>query len=75
MSTTATITVTQDAPLDQILYSLFKRERAGMVERVMALNPFLASYGPVLPLGTSFIVPLDAPNVAPVVKPLIKLWS
>jgi phage tail protein X len=73
---TETITVTQyGMTVDQILYSLFKRYRQGMVERVFALNEGLADNGPVLALGTTFVVPIDAPNNAPVVVPLVTLWS
>jgi phage tail protein X len=49
----------------------------GLVERVYAMNPGLAAHGAILPLGTSFLLPVPAPDPAPdpaqVLAP-IRLW-
>jgi phage tail protein X len=49
----------------------------GLVERIYAMNPGLAAHGPTLPLGTSFLLPVPAPDPAPdpaqVLAP-IRLW-
>jgi len=41
---------------------------------VLAANPGLADYGPVLPLGLALIVPAAAPAAAPQPEP-VRLWS
>ena len=49
------------------------RQTAGITERVLELNPGLASIGPILPEGHWVTLPDQAP--APVNKPLIQLWD
>ncbi len=46
---------------------------AGVTEQAYALNPGLADLGPVLPMGTTLVLPDLAPAAA--VASLINLWD
>lgn len=46
----------------------------GLVEQVLLLNPGLAAYGPVLPMGITVQLP-DRLTPSPVAAPLVNLWD
>jgi phage tail protein X len=66
-----------DLTISLIVWRRFHRAMPGLVERIYAMNPGLAAHGPTLPLGTSFLLPVPAPDPAPdpvqVLAP-IRLW-
>lgn len=69
------LTSIQGDTLDELLW----RERgldARVLGEVLAANPGLADLGPVLPIGTSVLVPgqVLAATAAPV-RELVQLWS
>lgn len=75
-SKTETIVVKgDDIALDLLLWRRFQRHRAGFVERVLDANPGLADLGPILPVGTAVVVPLDAPELHPPKRPVVRLWG
>lgn len=47
----------QHLTVDLILWRQFGVGGQRMVERIHQLNPGLAALGPVLPIGTSFLIP------------------
>jgi len=59
-------------PLDALLWRRYGS--AAALPAVLAANPGLADYGPVLPLGLALIVPAAAPVAAPQPEP-VRLWS
>lgn len=58
--------------LDLILWRRFKRLVPGLAEQVFATNPGLADAGPLLPLGTVFVVEIPT---APPEAAVVKLWD
>lgn len=48
--------------------------RRGLTEQVLLLNPGLADYGPVLPMGITVLLP-DQAGTPPAAAPLINLWD
>lgn len=54
---TATHTVARDARLDQIAKKIYRTERGGVVEALLAVNPGLAASAWAVPRGTVLIVP------------------
>lgn len=64
-----------DIALDLLLWRRFKSYRPGFVERVLDANPGLADLGPILPIGTEVTVPLDAPELKPAERPVVRLWD
>lgn len=76
MSDVESVTVKSDVlSVDLILFRRFRRYRPGLAERVYALNPGLAALGPILPVGTVFQIPLDAPNATPPERKAVRLWG
>lgn len=75
-SKTETIIVKgDDTTLDLLLWRRFRSYRPGLVERVLDANPGLADLGPILPVGTAVAVPLDAPELHPPKRPVVRLWG
>lgn len=73
---TETIVVNGDAiPLDLLVWRRFKRRTPGVVERTLALNPGLAKLGVMIPVGTSVVFPVDAPNQEPERRDVVRLWD
>ena len=75
---TERVTVEGDGlTISLIVWRRFHRAMPGLVERVYAMNPGLAAHGATLPLGTSFLLPVPAPDPAldpaQVLAP-IRLW-
>lgn len=56
-----------------IVWRRFHRPMPGLVEQILALNPGLGERGTVLPLGTTFDMPVPAPREPAVLDP-IRLW-
>lgn len=49
---------------------------AGLTEQVFALNPDLAVYGPILPMGVTVQLPAPLPSHSTATeRPLIQLWD
>ena len=56
-----------------IVWRRFHRPMPGLLEQILALNPGLGERGTVLPLGTTFDMPVPAPREPAVLDP-IRLW-
>lgn len=70
-----TVTVASEGlTLSLIIWRRFRRARPGLVERVLDLNPGLAEAGPVLPVGTTFVLPID-PDPPPNAPRVVSLWD
>lgn len=69
-----TLRADQHDTLDAIAWRVYGRTH-GVVERLLAANPGLADWGPLLPLGTLVQLPdLPASPAAPT-NTLINLWE
>ena len=69
-----TVTVEGDElTVSVIVWRRFKRPMPGLVEAIYDLNPGLADLGPILPVGTSFNMPIPIPREQQVLDP-IRLW-
>jgi phage tail protein X len=75
MAVTETLTVSRDGvTLDLLLWSQYRREFPGFVERTMDINPLLPRLGVVLPVGTRVLVEVPAaPETTPV--RVVSLWD
>lgn len=75
MTTTETYVVESDGVmLDSMIWRRFHKPMPGLVERILVDNPGLAVLGPLLPAGTSVIIPIDTPT-GPAVVDVVKLWD
>lgn len=65
-----TITVRgENIPLDLLLWRRYGVRGQDLVEQTLDLNPGLADMGPILPLGTTVVIPdLPPAQAAPAVK-------
>lgn len=71
---TETITVAGDEiTVSLIIWRRFKRPMPGLAEQVYDINQELAEMGPILPVGTTFQLPIPARRGVTVLDP-IKLW-
>lgn len=69
-----TVTVEGDElTVSVIVWRRFKRPMPGLVETIYDLNPGLADLGTILPVGTSFNMPIPIPREQQVLDP-IRLW-
>ena len=60
--------------LSLIVWRLFRRKPEGYVEQVLTLNPGLAAVGPVLPVGTRIVLPLEEQTLKPK-RTVVRLWD
>jgi phage tail protein X len=75
MPLTETLVVQHDATtLDLLLWRRFQRAYIGLVERTLDINPGLAEFGPILPVGTRVLIEVPAPT-AVVPLPVVSLWD
>ncbi len=65
----------QGLTLSAVVWRRFRAPRPGLVERILALNPGLGSVGIVLPVGTTFFIPIDPAETAPKPVAVISLWT
>ena len=56
-----------------IVWRRFKCPMPGLVEQILDINPGLAELGAVLPVGTSFDMPVPTPREPAILDP-ITLW-
>jgi len=56
-----------------IVWRKFKKPMIGLVEEVYELNQNLAELGPHLPVGTTFLLPIPAPEPAKIINS-VRLW-
>lgn len=73
---TETIVVKGEAiTLSLLVWRRFKRQNTGFVEHVLDINPGLADLGPILPVGTSIIFPIDPLEVQRKERNVVHLWD
>lgn len=71
--TTETITLDGDLMLDLILWRRYRRATPGLLERTYDMNYGLVDLGPVIPRGTTIMLPIDRPP-STTRTPVIRLW-
>ena len=59
--------------LDRLVFEIMGRE--DLVPAVLAANPGLAALGPILPVGTRFVIPEPSSVETIAVIPTVKLWD
>ena len=64
-----------ELPLDLLVWRRFRKRTPGLVERILKLNHDLADLGQFLPVGTTVVIPIDAPDNSPARKPAVRLWG
>lgn len=62
-----------DLTVSLIVWRRFRRAMPGLVDQIYATNVGLASLGPVLPVRTTFSMPIPIPREQQVLEP-IRLW-
>lgn len=68
------VTVAGDAlTVSLIVWRRFRRAMPGLVDQIYDMNVGLADLGPVLPVGTTFNMPIPIPREQQVLAP-IRLW-
>lgn len=68
------VTVAGDAlTVSLIVWRRFRRAMPGLVDQIYDMNVGLADLGPVLPVGTTFNMPIPIPREQQVLEP-IRLW-
>lgn len=72
-----TVTVVgENLTVSLLLWRRFKRPTPGLTERLYAVNPRLASFGPFLPVGTVLRIPVPAPvNRGTELATPVRLWG
>jgi len=60
--------------VDLVIWQTYRKSMPGLLEQTLDLNPGLAGFGPILPVGTRFRLPIVRQPVAPV-REVIHLWS
>jgi phage tail protein X len=69
-----TVTVAGDGlTVSLIVWRRFHRPMPGLVEEIYDKNPGLADFGPTLPVGVSFEMPIPIPRKQQFLDP-IRLW-
>ena len=61
--------------LSLLVWRRFKKQSTGFVERVLDMNPSLADLGPIIPVGTSIIFPIEAPELKNKERKIVHLWD
>jgi len=56
-----------------LVWRRFRRSMPGLVDQIYDMNVGLADLGPVLPVGTTFDIPIPIPREQQVLEP-IRLW-
>lgn len=74
-ATTETITVAGEGiTLSLLIWRRFQRDMPGLAEATLEANPGLADIGAFLPVGTTFFLPIPAPNDDANRLDTIRLW-
>ena len=60
-------------PLDTIIWRRYRRQTPGLVEATFTLNPGLADLTPLIPRGTTIMIPVDQPATVTQL-PVVRLW-
>ncbi len=59
-----------------LVWALLRRQPPGLVERILDINPGLADLGPILPVGTKIVIPMDEIDLTRTVAPaVVRLWD
>ncbi|PYF05050.1 phage tail protein X [Rhodopseudomonas faecalis] len=72
--TTEDVTVKSEGmTVSRMIWRRYRRRMPGLAEQVFAINPGLAAVSPILPVGTTFKMPVvsDQPQTVKV----IRLWG
>jgi phage tail protein X len=68
------VTVAGDAlTVSLIVWRRFRRAMPGLVDQIYDMNVGLADLGPILPVGTTFNMPIPIPRAQQMLAP-IRLW-
>lgn len=68
------VTVAGDAlTVSLIVWRRFRRAMPGLVDQIYDMNVGLADLGPILPVGTTFNMPIPIPREQQMLEP-IRLW-
>jgi phage tail protein X len=65
---------TEGLTVSLIVWRRFRRPTSRIVERIYEDTPGLAALGPILPVGTTFRIPIDQPRESTTIEP-ISLWT
>lgn len=72
---TETVTVQGlELTVSLIVWRRYRRPMPGLIERIFDMNPGLAELGPILPVGTTFVMPVETQKRTEKVLDPIKLW-
>lgn len=74
MATDVYLVESEGLMLDLILWRRYRRATPGLVEKVLDLNPGLAEQGPVIAVGTTIRIPIEAQPI-PVRRDAVRLWD
>lgn len=70
------VTVASDGiSVDLVIWQKYHRRMEGLVEMTLEINPGLAELGPILPVGTTFKLPIVKLPTVPVRTDVVHLWS
>lgn len=61
--------------LDLLIWRRFQVPTPGLVERTLDLNRDLADLGPILPVGTKVIIPIEASKPKQKTAKVVRLWD
>lgn len=72
MAATTAVIAHQGDTVESLCYRHLKHT-AGVTEQVLLLNPGIARHGPILPEGTTVLLPTQ--TAAPAKKQTVQLWD
>jgi phage tail protein X len=61
--------------VDLVIWQTYRKPMPSLLEQTLDINPGLAGLGPILPVGTTFKLPIVKPPAAPIRSDVIHLWS
>jgi len=68
------VTAQQNDTIDLLVFR-YLGSTAGYVEQTLELNPGIAGFGPVLPMGTVVTLPDPQPGRTAATQEIVQLWE